>query len=213
MGDIANNARWYIARKQGQQRRKRKIQRETYTACSTIDEVVRQSQQVTNFQCSGNFIVEAFISRDRRFPSLTNASDTPLTGRCRRRLSSICRACSSRCCSNLGYGITQRGEIQWHTRLRVPLHQKELQFVDVILQKCLSSALAAFPDDYAGNGYMGIFQHHHFTPRVSKVEKQYHDKARLTRQRYGPAAMRVFNQLWFPFFCLVLHLTTPNLLL
>ncbi len=78
----------------------------------------------------------------------------------------------------LGYGITQRGEIQWRTRAsRMPLRKK------ISLSTLYCNAYRArwlrFPDDYAGWRYR-LFQHHHFTPGEQGGKKQYHDKQRLT---------------------------------
>lgn len=59
----------YIARKQGRQRRNVKSStRDIHSLFNHRRGVVRQSQQVTNFQCSGNFIVEAFIFARQEIP-------------------------------------------------------------------------------------------------------------------------------------------------
>ncbi|CST14820.1 Uncharacterised protein [Shigella sonnei] len=69
LGDIAVITRWYIARKQGRLRRNVKSgTRDIHRLFNHRRGVVRQSQQVTNFQCSGNFIVEAFIFARQEIP-------------------------------------------------------------------------------------------------------------------------------------------------
>ena len=69
LGDIAVITRWYIARKQGRLRRNVKSStRDIHRLFNHRRGVVRQSQQVTNFQCSGNSLSRLSFSRDREIP-------------------------------------------------------------------------------------------------------------------------------------------------
>lgn len=178
LGDIAVITRRDIARKQGRLRRNVKSgTRDIHRLFYHRRGVVCQSQQVTNFQCSGNFIVEAFIFARQEIPSLTNASDTPLTDRVRRRLSSICQACSSRCCSNSVTASRREVKSSGATRAsRMPLRKRS------VCRRYTANAYRArwlrFPDDYAGWRYRHLpapLLH----ARSARWKKQYHDKAEI----------------------------------
>lgn len=81
-------------------------------------------------------------------------------------------------------------------------HYAKDQFVDVILQMLIERVGYVFQMITLA-GDIGIFQHHYFTP-VSKVEKQYHDKAEINDMTSPVRRASFSTSSGFPF-CLVLH--------
>lgn len=78
----------------------------------------------------------------------------------------------------LGYSITQRGEIQWrYEASRMPLRKD--QFVDVMLQMLIERVGYVFQMITLA-GDIGIFQHYHFTPGQQGGKSNTTIKQRLT---------------------------------
>lgn len=78
------------------------------------------------------------------------------------------------------------------------------EFVDVILQMLIERVGYVFQMITLA-GYIGIFQHHHFTPGEQGGKKQYHDKAEINDMTRPQAACEFFQPALVFHFCLVLH--------
>ena len=104
----------------------------------------------------------------------------------------------------LGYGITQRGEIQWRYESFAHAITQKDQFVDVILQMLIERVGYVFQMITLA-GDIGIFQHYHFTPGQQGGKKQYHDKAEINDMTRPQAACEFFQPALVFHFCLVLH--------
>lgn len=104
----------------------------------------------------------------------------------------------------LGYSITQRGEIQWRYESFAHAITQKDQFVDVILQMLIERVGYVFQMITLA-GDIGIFQHHYFTPGEQGGKKQYHDKAEINDMTRPQAACEFFQPALVFHFCLVLH--------